>query len=66
MKNKNLVIMLILVWICLLSTPIATVISDCIGITTDEYIISRIDNYSCSIRVACFIVSMYLLRKTEN
>ena len=57
-KIKKIVV---LVCICLLSTPIATIISDYIDITTTEYAISRISNYSWSIRVACLILSMYFI-----
>lgn len=59
MQNRNLRKVVILVCICLLSTPIATIISDCIDVTTTEYAISRISNYSWSIRFACLMLSMY-------
>lgn len=61
MQNRNLKKIVILVCICLLSTPIATVVSDWIDVTTAEYAISRISNYSWSIRVACLILSMYFV-----
>lgn len=61
MQNGRLKKIVVLVCICLLSTPIATIISDCIDITTTEYAISRISNYSWSIRVACLILSMYFI-----
>lgn len=66
MKNVKLKIMVILVCICLLSTQIATIISNYMDITTDEYMISRIDNYSWSIRVACLILSIYLFGRKEK
>lgn len=66
MKKEKLKIIVILVCICIFSTPIATVISNCMDITTDEYMISRIDNYSSSIRVACIIWSMYLCGRKEK
>ncbi len=61
MQNRNLKKIVILVCICLLSTPIAIVVSDWIDVTTTEYAISRISNYSWSIRVACLILSMYFV-----
>lgn len=61
MQNRNLKKIVILVCICLLSTPIATVVSNWIDVTTTEYAISRISNYSWSIRVACLILSMYFV-----
>ena len=66
MKKEKLKIIVIVVCICIFSTPIATVISNCMDITTDEYMISRIDNYSSSIRVACIIWSMYLCGRKEK
>ena len=66
MKKEKLKIIVILVCICIFSTPIATVISNCMDITTDEYMISRIDNYSSSIRVAGIIWSMYLCGRKEK
>ncbi len=67
MENKNLKIILILVCLCLLSTPIATIISDHIDITTDEFAISRISDYAWSIRWICLILSMYFMsNKGEN
>ena len=63
MQNRNFRKIVILVCICLLSTPIATIISDCIDVTTTEYAISRISNYSWSIRFACLMLSMYFDRK---
>ena len=61
MQNRRLKKIVVLVCICLLSTPIATIISNCIDVTTTEYAISRISNYSWSIRVACLILSMYFI-----
>lgn len=61
MQNRNLKKIVILVCISLLSTPIAIVVSDWIDVTTTEYAISRISNYSWSIRVACLILSMYFV-----
>ncbi len=61
MQNRNLRNIVILVCICLLSTPIATIISDCISETTTEYAISRIYNYSWSIRFACLMLAMYFV-----
>ena len=61
MQNRNLKKIVILVCICLLSTPIAIVVSDWIDVATTEYAISRISNYSWSIRVACLILSMYFV-----
>lgn len=61
MQNRNFRKIVILVFICLLSTPIATIISDCIDVTTTEYAISRISNYSWSIRFACLMLSMYFI-----
>lgn len=61
MQNRNFRKIVILVCICLLSTPIATIISDCIDVTTTEYAISRISNYSWSIRFVCLMLSMYFI-----
>ena len=61
MQNRNFRKIVILVCICLLSTPIATIISDCIDVTTTEYAISRISNYSWSIKFACLMLSMYFI-----
>ena len=61
MQNRNFRKIVILVCICLLSTPIATIISDCIDVTTTEYAISRISNYSWSIRFAGLMLSMYFI-----
>lgn len=67
MKNKYFIKIAILVCICLLSTPIATFISEYISVTTTEYAISRISNYSWNIRFACLILSMYFIfSKNEN
>ena len=61
MKNKTskTIVLLVFVCICLLSTPIATVISNCINITTTEIELCRITNYSWSIRIACVMLFMY-------
>lgn len=61
MRNDNLKIILVLICICLLSTPISTFISDYINVTTDEISISRITNYAWSIRISCLILTMYFL-----
>ena len=61
MKNRNFIKVVILVCICLFSTPIATIISNYIDVTTIEYDISRISNYSWSIRVACLMLSLYFI-----
>ena len=61
MQDRNLKLMLILVCICLLSTPISTFISNSINVTTDELSISRITNFAWSIRISCIMLSMYLI-----
>lgn len=61
MENKNLKIILILVCLCLLSTPIATFVCDKISNTTAEYDIARVPNFALSIRSACLILSMYFI-----
>nr|WP_294494973.1 hypothetical protein [uncultured Mediterraneibacter sp.] len=66
MKNTLFIKIAILVFICLLATPIATFISGHISITTAEYEISRISDYSASIRFACLILSMYFICGRES
>lgn len=67
MQDRNLKIIIILICICLLSTPIATIISNCLSITTAEYAISRICNYSWNIRFSCLILAMYFIfNRKEN
>lgn len=61
MHKHNLKLMLILVCICLLSTPISTFISDSISDNIDELSISRITNFAWSIRISCLMLSMYLI-----
>lgn len=69
MQNRNykIIVVLILVCLCLLSTPIAHIISNCIDITTTEIELSRISDYAWSIRVACLMLSIYFVfgRKTD-
>ena len=66
MRNDNLKTILVLICICLLSTPISTFISDHINVTTDEFSISRITNFAWSIRIACLILAMYFLSNDNN
>ena len=66
MRNDNLKIILVLICICLLSTPISTFISDHINVTTDEFSISRITNFAWSIRIACLILAMYFLSNNTD
>ena len=67
MQDRDLKLMLILVCICLLSTPISTFISNSINVTTDELSISRITNFAWSIRISCLMLSMYLIfHKADN
>ena len=61
MHKHNLKLMLILVCICLLSTPISTFISDSISDNIDELSISRITNFAWSIRISCLMLSMYFI-----
>lgn len=61
MQDHSLKLMLILVCICLLSTPISTFISNSISVSTDELSISRITNFAWSIRISCLMLSMYLI-----
>jgi len=66
MRNDNLKTILVLICICLLSTPISTFISDHINVTTDEISISRITNFAWSIRIACLILAMYFLSNNTD
>lgn len=61
MHKDNLKLILVLVCICLLSTPISTFISNSINVTTDEISISRITDFAWSIRISCLMLSIYLL-----
>lgn len=65
-KKYKIIALLVLVCICLLSTPLSTIISNSIDITTAEIELCRISNYSWSIRVACLILSLYLIFDRKN
>lgn len=62
MNNKLLVKIIVLILLCLFSSPIAEVVAQNFGsITTDAYTISRISEYAESIRMICLILLVYFI-----
>lgn len=60
-------IIIILACVCLLSTPIATYVSEFVlNDTTDMYNMNRISNFAWGIRSACFILAMYITFEREE
>ena len=62
MNSKLLVKIIVLILMCLFSSPIAEFVAQNFGsITTDAYTISRISEYAASIRMICLILLVYFI-----